>query len=102
MLLISSLPALPATTAIHPPLQALQDLLAITPVGVGGDARLTAQGAAVLRSPYVPPAPCLLPAGLPPQSHPHCNPVPPAWVPLHPRWDGPGVLVFLLGNHCIP
>lgn len=79
MLLISSLPALPATTAIHPPLQALQDLLAITPVGIGRDARLTARWAAVLHSPCVPPAPCLLPAGLPPKSHPPLQPLPPGF-----------------------
>ena len=69
----------PAATAIHPPLQALQDLLAVTPVGVGGDAGLTARGVAILHSPCMPPAPCLLPAGLPPKSRPHCSPVPPAW-----------------------
>ena len=69
----------PAATAIHPPLQALQDLLAVTPVGVGGDAGLTARGVAILHSPCMPPTPCLLPAGLPPKSRPHCSPVPPAW-----------------------
>ena len=90
----------PAATAIHPPLQALQDLLAVTPVGVGGDAGLTARGVAILHSPCMPPAPCLLPAGLPPKSRPHCSPVPPAWDLPQLCRDGPGVLVFLLGNYC--
>ena len=44
----------PAAAAIHPPLQALQDLLAVTPVGAGEDAGLTAQGVAILHSPCVP------------------------------------------------
>ena len=44
----------PAAAAIHPPLQALQDLLAVTPVGAGGDAGLTARGVAILHSPCVP------------------------------------------------